>query len=113
MTLIVEALSGPYHDHSFQGWTLLAEGCPDCGVPLLRKAPAPETYCVNCEGRFLSGQRVSPNGDSGGSGGVGGAAQLQQPPASRDQDMHAPAESDSSDGEAMDAADDPTADARL
>lgn len=29
-----------------QGWTMLADACPDCGVPLMRRDA--ETVCVNC-----------------------------------------------------------------
>ena len=85
-----------------QGWTLLSDGCPDCGVPLLRKAPAPETLCVNCEASFLGGRRLPAPANSSG-GGAGGDSALQ----------HEQQQAASDGSAAMDEEDDPTADARL
>lgn len=98
-------------DRLLQGWTLLSEGCPDCSVPLLRKAPAPQTWCVNCEASFLDGQRLSFPGGSGG-GAAPQQHQEQRQPQGAFAEVSRLATSGGGSG-GMDTYDDPTADPRL
>lgn len=79
-------------------------------VPLLRKAPAPETWCVNCEASFLDGERLPGSRSNDDSGPRQQAQQQHQYPLFPD----APERSHSG-GSATggDAVDDPTADPRL
>ncbi|PSC67343.1 adenylate and guanylate cyclase catalytic domain-containing isoform B [Micractinium conductrix] len=51
-----------------QGWAMLADSCPACGVPLMRHPAGTVLLCVNC------GRDTTTAAD-------GGAAELAEPPA--------------------------------
>jgi hypothetical protein len=99
------------HPQIFTKSNALASG----QVPLLRKAPAPDMWCVNCEASYLGGRRVgqprsNPDGSRAAMSGNGDPRpdSLLAYHASGD----AAPSSGSSDA-AADTADDPTADPRL
>jgi hypothetical protein len=85
-------------------------------VPLLRKAPAPDMWCVNCEASYLGGRRIAQaRSNPGGSREAMSSdsdPRPDSPLAYHASDDAAPS-SGSSDAVGNGAADDPTADARL
>lgn len=87
-----------------------------CQVPLLRKAPAPEMWCVNCEAGYLGGRRIAQDRSNSGGGGGGGATggdgtQPASPVAHHFSDDSAHSNGSSDAGGDADL--DPTADPRL
>jgi hypothetical protein len=85
-------------------------------VPLLRKAPAPDMWCVSCEASYLGGRRIgqprsNPDGSREAMSG-NGDPQPDSPLAYHASGDVAPS-SGSSDASGDVPADDPTADPRL
>jgi hypothetical protein len=80
-------------------------------VPLLRKAPAPDMWCVNCEAGYLGGRRI-PQGRSG-SGATSSDEPQQHTQTNAWRGGDGPVHSDGT-SDAEDPGDvDPTADPRL